>query len=299
MEASKKKLTSPKLTGTLKSFVDAGKKNTRVLQLVERWLLAQPKDTSRRTDVIHPSAMVKPDWCHRAEYFLLQGATPAPSKYKTSMKQTLTFEEGHRIHARWQHWFAQMGNLYGKWECVYCDETFMALSPKTCEFCGDDRLVYREVSVYSAAHGISGHADGWLKGFDGDLLLEIKSVGEGTFRWEALSFWLDNDSDFKKAWKNLKTPVRTHIMQAQVYMKLLELMYEGTGVETPQEALFIYESKVDQEVKEFVVPKSDFDNKDLFEAATRIMESIKKQVPPMCNINTSNNCSKCEVYDVN
>lgn len=279
-------------SGTLKDFVAAGKKPSRVIGSVERWLLTQPKDTSRATDVIHPSAMVKPDWCHRAEFFELQGHEPGPSKYKTSMKQMLTFEEGHRIHARWQDWFGQMGNLYGKWECEGCGEKDWLLSSELHNdpTCGS--YVYREVPVHSEAHKIYGHADGWLKGFGDDLLLEIKSVGEGTFRWEEPSMLIEH-GDFKTAWKNLKTPFNSHIAQAQVYMKLLEIMNPD---HYPKEALFLYESKVDQEVKEFVVAKSDFGITELFDAAEMIVNSIASNVEVPCNINPQGKCQKCEVF---
>lgn len=291
MDQQNTKPTRP--TGTLKKLVDIGKKETRVLGSVERWLLAQPKDTSRATDVIHPSAMVKSDWCHRAEYYTLQGAEPAPSKYAASMKQLLVFEEGHRIHARWQAWFQRMGKLYGKYECMDCHVKIMATSPEECYGCGSKKFKYHEVTVFSKEHGISGHADGWLKGFGDDMLLEIKSVGEGTIRWEDPAFFAEHDNDFKKAWAALRQPFQVHIAQAQVYMKLLELM---NPEDYPKEAIFIYESKVDQQTKEFVVPKSDFGITPLFDAAKRIMEAIDKQEPPMCNINPQGTCSKCEVF---
>ena len=287
-------MTIARPNGTLKKLVDVGKQDTRVIGSVERWLLSQPKDTSRATDVIHPSAMVKKDWCHRAEYYTLQGAEPAPSKYAVSMKQLLVFEEGHRIHARWQKWFQNMGKLYGQWKCLECGLIEWGVSAEMephIDGCGP--VVYDEVPVHSSVHGIAGHADGWLKEFGDDLLLEIKSVGEGTIRWEDPQFLREHDNDFKKAWAALKQPFPVHIGQAQVYMKLLELMDPENY---PKEAVFIYESKVDQQVKEFVVPKSDFGITPLFEAAERIMTAIDKQQPPMCNINPQGTCSKCEVF---
>jgi len=288
------KATKP--TGNLKKLVDAGKIETRVVGTVERYLLSRPADTSRATNVIHPSAMVKPDWCHKAEYYTLQGAVPAPSKYKASIKQLLTFEEGHRIHARWQNWFGDMGKLHGKWSCNDCRSSFWDTSPEVpCTSCGSSLgFSYKEVPVFSKEHGISGHADGWLKGFGDDLLLEIKSVGEGTIRWEDPYYLREHGNDFKKAWAALRQPFTVHIAQAQVYMKLLEIM---DPVNHPKEAIFIYESKVDQLVKEFVVPKSDFGISNLFDDAKNIMIAIDKQEPPRCNINPGSSCYKCEVYN--
>jgi hypothetical protein len=99
--------------------------------------------------------------------------------------------------------------------------------------------------------------------------------------------------DFKTAWKNLKTPFNSHIAQAQVYMKLLEIMNPDNH---PKEALFLYESKVDQEVKEFVVAKSDFGITELFDAAEMIVNSISSNVEVPCNINPQGKCQKCEVF---
>lgn len=286
--------------GTLKRLVDIGKNPTRVIGSVERFMLAQPTDASRATDVIHPSAMIKPDWCHRAEYYHLQGFVPAPPKRKASLKQLLVFEEGHRIHARWQSWFGQMGKLYGAWKCSTCMWTVWGLSDEIhkesadCPNCGFfANWSYKEVPVSSPEHGIQGHADGWLKGFGDDLLLEIKSVGEGTFSWEDRVYWQSVGEDFKKAWDGLRNPFSTHVLQAQVYMKLLEIM-DPTNF--PQEAVFIYEAKPTQEVKEFIIPKDDFGISHLFDEAAMIMRAIKAGTPPSCNVGP-NGCYKCEVFN--
>jgi len=280
--------------GTLKRLVDVGKNPTRVIGSVERFMLAQPSDGSRATDVIHPTAMIKDDWCHRAEYHHLQGYIPAPSTRKVSMKQMLTFEEGHRIHARWQSWIQNMGMLKGLYQCDTCNIKFWGTSPNECpNMCVAPKFIYKEVPVRSLEHGISGHSDGWLTGFGDDLLLEIKSVGEGTFSWEERVYWQAMGEDFKKAWKNLRTPFTSHIMQAQVYMKLLEIM---DPEDHPKEAVFIYEAKPTQEVKEFIIPKNDFGITPLFDAAAMIMQAIKDQTPPGCNV-SPNGCSKCEVFN--
>ena len=156
--------------------------------------------------------------------------------------------------------------------------------------------MYKEVPVSSKKHGISGHSDGWLKNFGDDLLLEIKSVGEGTFAWEDRNMWQNYNEDFKKAWSALNVPFHSHLMQAQVYMKLLEIMDPDNH---PKEAIFLYEAKPTQEVKEFIIPKNDFGVTPLFESAAMIMEAIDKQEPPECNIAPTGNCYKCEVFNVN
>lgn len=285
-------MKAQKPTGTLKKFLDVRDKGTRVIGSVERYLLSQPSDTSRATDVIHPSEMAKADWCHRAQYHMLQGREAPPSKYKTSMKQILTFAEGHRIHARWQGWIGNMGNLYGVWWCDNCGFRSWGTGP-LCPSCNDERVEYCEVPLEYEPLRIKGHADGWLKGFGADLLMEIKSVGEGTFRWEAPDLCYKHDGDIKKMWAALDAPFYTHIMQVQIYLKLIELM----GLkDAPQEAVFIYENKATQEVKEFIVHKSGFGIDPLFDAAAAIVAAVDNGTPPPCNIDPVAGCYKCNYY---
>ena len=76
-------------------------------------------------------------------------------------------------------------------------------------------------------------------------------------------------------------------------MKLAELL--NLEVQ-PQEAVFIYESKPNQESKEFIVRKSDFDVAHLFEAAAKIVDAVNAQTPIECNI-SPDGCSKCKGYN--
>ena len=238
--------------------------------------------------------MIKDDWCHRAQYFWLAGEYPGPQNL--TMKQHMIFGLGHDIHNRWQGWFADMGRMYGTWQCVECKYKWEAVSADVdkCPACSSVKgIQYREVPVYSKDHRISGHADGWLKNFGEDLLLEIKSIGDGSIRWEDPGMWYESGQDFNKAWASIKAPFYSHIMQAQVYMKLLELMDPDNH---PKEAVFIYENKLNQQVKEFVVAKSDFGIMHLFEQAAMIVARLETGEPPSCNINPAGTCKKCEMY---
>lgn len=290
MGIEKAQVTKP--SSTMKRFIDAGKKNTRVLTAVERYVLSKPADTSRRTDVLHPSAMAKSSWCYRASYFEILGHVSV-SKYKTGFKTRLIFDEGHRIHNRWQTWFKEMGTLYGKWFCTECRTSFVGLAAQHDQL-HFNNLVYKEVSVYSEEHNISGHSDGILLDMGDPLLLEIKSVGEGTFLWEDRDFYAAHDNEFKAAWEHLTAPFQTHIQQAQIYLKLLELM---DAPYQPQEAVFIYEAKPNQEVKEFVVPKSDFSVLGLFDAAKMIKMCVESKTPPPCNMRGEALCKDCKGFE--
>jgi len=275
--------------GALKNFVDAGKSTTRVISKVERFVLSQPIDNSRSFDGLHPSAMVSPYWCHRASYFHLKGNHPAPEPRQ--FKRELIFAQGHGIHATWQNWFRDMGKLYGVWECKSCALQFWATSPEGCEGCGVQGTIrYREVPVEHPELMITGHSDGWLKGFGDDLMLEIKSVGAGTFMWYDRSNWFASNQDFAEAWKNLKSPFEAHIAQVQLYMKVLEL---SGRTDVPQEAVLLYEAKPTQEVKEFVVRKDDWAIQPIIDGARLVVDSLSKDVAPDCNVGGALKCKQC------
>lgn len=97
----------------LKRFLDAKAKPTRLIGDIERHLLKRtPED--RSTTVLHPSEMIKRDWCRRASYFLLKGypkMQPNPT-----LRMQVIFDEGHYIHAKWQKWFQEMGIIHGKFK---------------------------------------------------------------------------------------------------------------------------------------------------------------------------------------
>lgn len=279
--------------GALKNFVDAGKSTSRVVGKVERYVLSQPQDNSRSFDGLHPSSMVSKYWCHRASYFHLSGHHPAPED--RNFKRELIFAQGHGIHATWQNWFRDMGKLYGVWECLNCAIKEWGTSPEGCTACGSaGSMRYREVPVEHNDLLITGHADGWLKGFGDDLMLEIKSVGAGTFMWLDKGTWFENEGNFDKAWKALKSPFESHVAQVQLYMKVLEL---SGRTDVPQEAVMIYEAKPTQEVKEFFVRKDDWAIQHIIDGAKLVVESLDKKVAPDCNVGGAHKCKQCEGFN--
>jgi len=283
-----------KPTGSFKQFLDAGKSVTRVISSVERHVLAKPRGLDgRRTNVLHPSEMVDPNWCHRASYFHLLGEEPVSRNF--SFKLLSVFEEGHSIHDKWQTWFKEMGNLWGKWEFLESGELFWGRPedhPHKVEGVGLEGYKYREIPLDYPELRIAGHADGLLLDFGDPLMLEIKSIGAGTLRYEAAELFKENNYDFDKTWKQIDKPFMKHITQVQIYMKLAELLKLEY---TPQEAVLIYESKATQDVKEFIVPKSDFSIAHIFEAAEKIVDAVEARIPLECNI-AKGGCSRCKGY---
>jgi hypothetical protein len=274
-------------SAALDKFLKAGKTNSRVLGKVERHILSTPRDASRRSDLLHPSAMVSPTWCHRASYFHLLGHEPAPRPI--TLNQHMIFAEGHRIHEVWQDVFRDMGTLYGMWEIVETGATYWGFASDH----NDKYTVkYREVPLDNEELMITGHADGWLVGFGEPLLLEVKSIGIGSMRYYSPGL-VKADSDFAAAWKAIETPFESHISQVQLYLKLLELSDHEI---TPQEAVIIYESKVNQEVKEFVVRKDSWGINHILDAAKMIVEAVKTRTPPDCNNGGRMLCQGCKGY---
>ena len=280
--------------GALKNFLDAGRTTTRVIGKVERHVLSKPYNTDRATDALHPSAMVGKYWCHRASYYNLLGYAPDKQKER-SFARELIFAQGHGIHATWQTWFAEMGKLYGLWRCNLCQMSDWMLSPVMCPQCDEPSMEYREVPVQYDKLRIKGHSDGWLKGFGDDLLLEIKSVGVGTFMWMDRGAWMEAEQDFDKAWANLKHPFESHVTQLQLYAKVLRL----AGVpDVPKEGLILYEAKPNQQVKEWVVNLDDWGISHIIEAAQNIVDAVSTGKPPLCNIGGASGCRQCQELQV-
>jgi hypothetical protein len=268
----------------LRALLGASKTPSRVLGDLEKHLLTRPLDRSRSTTVLHPSEIIKDDWCLRASWFLLNGHVPAEDKVKRNgLRMELIFAEGHAIHAKWQQWFRDMGRLYG----VYSDGQW--------GYGEDSSLAYKEVPLGYKPLRLGGHADGWLVGFQGDLLLEIKSIGTGTIRY-GNSKWLEDS--LEKSFKNIRRPFDDHIKQANVYVEILRLMYEAGLLdrEPPKEILFIYECKANQEPKEFVVEADVEMISGVFAKVRWLLDHLDSQPVP-CSNKPNSHCAQCAPFE--
>ena len=270
----------------LKKFLDAKKTTTRLLGDVERHLMRRPVG-DRRMDVLHPSEMIKPDWCHRYQYHLLMGGEA--KRDKPNLRLQNIFDEGHYIHAKWQSRFQEMGVLYGKFKCLSCNHITFGLSP-SCEGCGrEDVMEYAEVTLVDDSLRIAGHTDGWIKGIGDDCLIEIKSIGAGTLRFEAPEILADAGGDIAKAFNNIRRPFRSHLLQGQLYLELTHRMF---GTEAPKEIVFLYENKADQATKEFTV-KADYEMVErIFFSAQKLIKAVDAKKMPECNVNPDG-CKSC------
>lgn len=275
--------------------MDANKRVSRITGPLERFMLSR-KPEFRDQSYLHPSDLVKSEWCALHAYHALTGNYVATQDKPTLRTQSI-FDEGHAIHHKWQSWIQEMGNLYGLWECASCNETFMATSPESCVFCGDLGLWYKEVPLNSDKHMIRGHSDGWVKGLGKDFLIEIKSIGTGTIRFEAPGILSSAGNDLDTAWRAIKQPFRSHILQGQVYLHLCHLMVEeGLAESAPESIVFIYELKSNQDYKEFEVMYDPTYVEDMFENAADIAWAVDNLRPPACNIDPVNGCKRCATF---
>lgn len=274
----------------LKRFLDAKKKPSRVLGDIERHLQAKPPQ-DRSTTVLHPSEIIKKDWCRRASYFLLLGYPKAAGN--PGLRMQSIFDQGHLTHAKWQRWFHEMGTLHGKFKCLACRKVEWGTALWDCPNCGITGLMeYDEVALVDPPNRIAGHTDGWVKKApDDEFLIEIKTVGPGTIRAEAPQLMSKHGGDFMKAWNDIRRPFAPHLMQGQMYLELMQRM--GNPIE---EIVFMYELKADNSFKEFSIKRDPSFVEHIFTRAEKLMERIEDKNPPACSNNAGGHCSSCEPY---
>jgi hypothetical protein len=248
--------------------------------------MRQP-ESDRRTDVLHPSEIIKADWCHKYAYYLLNGGKA--KKEKPNLRLQNIFDEGHFIHAKWQNRLADMGVLYGNWYCETDDRSEWGVSSEVNN--GPSVFEYKEVPLVYEPLRIHGHADGWVKGIGDDCLIEIKSIGAGTLRFEAPELLYDADGDLTKAWKNIRRPFRTHLLQGQMYLELTKRQF---GDDAPNEIVFIYELKADQDYKEFTIKSDYYVVERIFNAAQKVIDAVDAGVSPACNVDPAG-CKYCSL----
>lgn len=276
----------------LKAFLDAKKSGSRLMGEVERHILSRPLG-NRSTTVLHPSEIIAKNWCHRYAAYLLLGGKNL--REKPNLRLQSIFDEGHAIHAKWQGYLAEMGVLYGRWECNECGAVSRILSTEGSCVLGHNRgFKYAEVPLVYDKLRIAGHTDGWVKGIGDDFLIEIKSMGAGTIRKEAPELMMDNDNDMHKAWRAIRRPFRSHLLQGQMYLELARRMF---GEDAPKEIVFIYELKADQDYKEFVVKANYEIVERIFHEAELVVDYAEAGKLPLCNIGGDKGCPSCNKID--
>lgn len=282
----------------LKALLESSKRDHRLVGHIERHLLNREPE-HRPQDVLHPSDLAKKEWCALHAYHALRGDY-VPTQDPANLRLQSIFDEGHAIHAKWQNWLAEMGVLYGRWSCFRCNgakTTGLHVVPVCPVHEYDANFTYAELNLYSKKHRIFGHTDGWVKGIGHDFLIEIKSIGAGTIRFEQPSLLSAAGGDLDKAWRNIRQPFYTHRVQGQIYLHLAHLMVDEGLLETaPEEIVFIYELKSNQDYKEFTVAYDPEFVEEIFENALDVVWAVEHDTPPACNIDPVNGCKRCASF---
>lgn len=311
--AAKKKEPSSnrKATGTLARWAEAKKVHGRVLPEVQKMLLTRPQDEHRSHDLIHVSTLAKNDWCPRASWLRIIAARSGEFVVAEAPRFQLDniFEEGDRIHAKWQSWFWDMGILFGRFKCEVCERTWDDTSPAECTYCGAVRscLTYCEVVMNDPEHLLTAHADGELR-FPSEegVLIEIKSVGAGTIRTEAPKAlakythkYVDEDGvarthfDHETFWRDLRRPMPSHLRQGYLYLFLRALYTREHGWPPVKRIVFIYEYKPTQAVKEFeIVIDEDWVDEALADCKD-VVYALDSGIAPTCKAGRSRRCAAC------
>jgi len=263
----------------LKRLKKSYRKDTQLLGALTRHVMRKLNDPNpeRRTDVMHPSDMSKPEWCPRFDYHRLteaQWERPKIANPSFTMSNALT--EGTNIHGKYQTWLWEMGVLWGVFSCDDCEHRWEALSPWFCPKCESANLHYREVPFYNEQYMIGGHADGAVHGLlrGVDPLIEIKSIGIRTLAFEAPRLYeqYQNGVSAEDIWFQIKRPFGSHLKQGMLYVWLSNGKYDTI--------IFVYESKFTQQVKEFVVKYNRTLIANVLEEAKDVAQGVRSSNPP-------------------
>lgn len=250
------------------------KPHERVLGKIEGVINRQyeKRQSQRDWQHLHPSQLAKTDWCPRANFYQLTDTAESNPSRNTIRKLNI-FAEGNNIHTKWQDWMWKTGCLIGNWRCNRCGHGWMAKSPLICPECGHVDIVYKEVPIYDDEHHLRGHADGEWEDHHGRALIEIKSIGLGTLRWDAPKLYEGyekGDLSLDDLWKAIKRPLIPHRKQINLYMYCRRL----------NNAIVIYEWKPTQEVKEFHLTLDMGTVQPMLDGAKQVIEALDTGIVP-------------------
>jgi hypothetical protein len=189
------------------------------------------------------------------------------------MRRMNIFAEGHYIHDKWQQWMWRAGGLVGVFRCNRCGYGWMAKSPEMCPECASTDLRYREVPIQNDEYLILGHADGEWEDRQGRALVELKSIGLGTIRFDAPALhdaYSKGQLTLDELWRRIKRPLMAHRKQINLYLFARAL----------SKAIVIYEWKPTQEVKEFHLDYDDKLVRPLLEKAKQVVDALHDEIPP-------------------
>lgn len=246
--------------------------------------LMKDHDSGRRTGYLHPSALSSEFFCPRQAYYDISGveADPVPRNLAFEM----VFETGHEAHHKWQNWFWEMGDLRGIFRCNQCWLHWQAVSPSSCPRCEGGRVLldYAEVPVSDEKHMLRGRADGDVWKTTRWVLIEIKTIGIGTVRWDAPKLlerysYVHTDShgrehigvDMEALWSGIRVPFAAHLKQGMIYC-----FCAGR-----KEMVYLYDPKfVTKFPKEFEIKFRQDLIQDVLDGCIKVKDHLEMQRPP-------------------
>lgn len=269
-----------------------------VLPAVQEGMLkAFGLEEDRRWDIVHPSELSHQDrFCQRAVYMRITEGPLVTEKFDFIRENI--FAEGNSIHDKWHARLRKYLDLWGDWKCIICKELVRdSLEPgrfiPACISLDGHIWEYREVNLDAEDLVLMcGHADGGIP--SRNSLVEFKSVGEGTVRIESPTLYkkhtTDSGTDLKGLWKGIQRPFRTHLNQGDIYLWICA----QRGLPFNQIS-YVYESKWNQLVKEFVI-KYDVSRSEFLVAQSRsVMYAVQNRTEPACR--EPGKCKECVPYD--
>ena len=287
------------LTDTAKKRLRHTFRESTLLGDIERHVMKEAMSSDRDMSYIHPSDMAKSDFCRRWAYYTVTGREVSDTKANPSFQLQNIFAEGHYIHSKWQGWLQKMGVLWGKWGCPGCDDEYFGFAGSGCAGC-DMPPVYREVPLWSDKHMIKGHADGAVLCSDGKIrLIEIKSVGIGTVRFDAPGLfkrYSSGELSLDGMWRAVNRPFPAHVRQGMLYLSMVRENYEELA--EVDEIIFLYEFKATQAVKEFVSRYEPLIANPLLDEASAVVEALEGGTvpsrPDWASAPEVKSCKSCE-----
>ena len=223
----------------LKNYKESLVSKNRIIPAVERIAMKHKLESTRDTQHLHPSEICKKSWCPRSSWYTIKGYNKEERRF--SFQTLNVFEEGHSIHRKWQTWMEEAGILEAS-----------------------------EVEIFNEEYRLMGHSDGIIKDKKGRAIVEIKSVGAGTVRYEDYDLWSSTEST-DDLWKKIHKPFYSHLRQINLYMYC-------TGI---HDGILLYEWKATQEVKEFHVKFQPSLIEDILSSCKSVIRGLESGIPPM------------------
>ena len=264
--------------------------------VIAPFMIKKALDNTRRYDIFHPSAWGS---CLRRiayQYYNENFNFLKKQPYEVDLRMERIFDNGHRLHDRWQDYLDKAGVLRGLWRCPNptCgkmhgkDEKLGIFNPARvdpdfrCDCGNTEELVYEELTVKSDPK----------YNFEGNVDAIVDVSGTRSASGQAFDIFV---VDFKSMKDNLFVDLEAakweHIVQTNIYMWLLDL----------QAAVVVYENKNDQKMKEMLIPRDDAlieRIKSEAEWLARVLESGKLPPRPEGFFKSKFPCRFCEFVDV-